>query len=582
MSEASASSGGLVIQDAGGSRSWVSASFLAMTLLQLGYDVRRFPRNAPQEDSDEIAGGSYLVLAPSGTQTHLEDLHVALRALQADSRLRRRLEGAEVLLRPHVDGIDGTQPVRVPRVAIYGGAGAPYHYLDIFLQAGFHVLPVASPDVRSGALDACDVLAVPGGGWEHMNGQLGRLGREGADAIRRFVEGGGTYLSSCAGTYNVLTIDSRFEAGWHPAHLGLPKLSARSWLTNPEHAWGLQSPGIGVIRAEVQSPDHPLTLGVPSSLETVYYNGPLLEPTNDGLRPLLACTAPIPERFTPGERLFGATTPEATWMEQACAEGLLGGAFQPLGEGWLVGFGLHPEFGTDPEMLDWGRPALLLANAALWAAQRDRGQESAPDLGGAPIGGAEIVARGQAALEHIADRLSSLHDLPLEPVPEWLEPSRARAAFGLDPVTLWRGATRGGAERCGNLVDELRRWKDLHDRAAAQARGSHEHTLRRALEQSRLLLSRDPLEADQDLGFKGLLALLDETKHLLETETAGGERSPYRAVAMSYLSASGYLTAAQLLVSGAIAVLEGALVATALPPASHVPQERAELQKEAR
>ncbi len=55
---------------------------------------------------------------------------------------------------------------------------------------------IDSHDIRSGGLDACAALFVPGGWAAH---KIERLGDEGVAAIRRFVEEGGNYLGICGG-----------------------------------------------------------------------------------------------------------------------------------------------------------------------------------------------------------------------------------------------------------------------------------------------------------------------------------------------------------------------------------------------
>jgi hypothetical protein len=62
------------------------------------------------------------------------------------------------------------------------------------LELDFRLLTAA--DVSAGALDGCGMLFVPGG-W--ASDKIRALGEAGADAIRRFVSGGGGYLGVCGG-----------------------------------------------------------------------------------------------------------------------------------------------------------------------------------------------------------------------------------------------------------------------------------------------------------------------------------------------------------------------------------------------
>lgn len=410
-----------------------------------------------------------------------------------------------------------------------------------------------------------------------MNGQLARLDGTGASQVRRFVESGGTYLSSCAGTYNVLEIDPRFENGWNAAHRELPMLSARSWLTDPDQSWGLRSPGIGVIRAAIGTEDHPLTVGLPPSLDVVYYNGPILEPTDPALQPLLVCLAPDGQRFTPGEALHGPASDAlpSTWMQQACDEGLLGGAYQAVGEGWIVGFGLHPEFGPDPDMLAWERPARLLANAATWASRRPvrdprpvvmHSDESTDVVG--------LLETGRVSGDRIAAALARLRDLSTDPLPDWLSAeAHPRPAFGRDVVTLWKETTEGARTVAATLATDLERWYTAYESTPEPtAEGGREDR-----DRSRRLLTAAPLEPAQDLGFKGVPALLDEVETLLDTLTAGGVQGRYRAVAMSYLSAAGILGDTRLLLGAAHAWIDRSRFATVLPAPAREPRRPSQI-----
>lgn len=559
----------VVIREDGGARSWAAAFRIAMALLRRGWIVRRMGSVSPHEQA--APPGSFVVTSPGGGADRVAALRETLASQLASPEGTTGRSGVEVVQASLPYTLESQPSLRVPRVAVYGVAGAPYHYLDIFSQAGFDVVPIGADEIRRGELDRFDVVAVPGGGWEHMNGQLRRLGGEGAASIRRFVESGGTYLSSCAGTYNVLEIDPKFRDGWNPAHDELPKLSARSWLTDPNQPWGLRSPGIGVIQAELGSEDHPLAIGLRSPIDVVYYNGPILEATGDHLRPLLVCRAPDGGRFTPSEAFVRPLAPEGgtTAMEQACDLGLLGGAFQRIGEGRVVGFGLHPEFGPDPDMMAWGRPALLLANAALLAATSPS-PKSRPVAAYGPRSGSEVPAMGsdvRDACTRLAEAFDALRRLPVEPLPEWLAPeARPRAAFGRDAVALWRESTEAARDIALGLGKGIERWQATYDELASDDDLSSSGRL--DVELAHRLVAAAPLEPDQDLGFKGVAALLDEIRSLIDTLTAGGETGRYRAVAMSYLSAAGLMVDARLLLDAALALLARARLESGLPRAT--------------
>ena len=296
------------------------------------------------------------------------------------------------LLQPLVSGVTiepfpahrraglGTAPLAQPRIALFGSAGSPYHHLDIFATSGFDVEPVGSQAIRDGVLARFDVFVMPGGGWEFMEGQLGRLGTDGADRIREFVMKGGCYLSSCAGTHCVLDLPVAAAADWHPASQHMPRLSAESWLKGDRDTHHVKSPGIGVIRTRLPDPAHPVCAGVPDGLACVYYNGPILRKTGSGFRSLLDCAGPEPDLFTPGEALLGGDSVDldGTAMADAGRQGYSAGGVEEIGDGRIVAFGLHPEFGSEPTMLEWGKPARLLANAAEWCARPLDNRAGAP------------------------------------------------------------------------------------------------------------------------------------------------------------------------------------------------------------
>lgn len=89
-----------------------------------------------------------------------------------------------------------------PRIAVYTGEGSSHSWLwfvELFERLGFWDLEF--PDaaaVREGLSESIDVLAVSGGDTFAI---AGALGEQGASAVRRFVQGGGLYIGSCAGAY---------------------------------------------------------------------------------------------------------------------------------------------------------------------------------------------------------------------------------------------------------------------------------------------------------------------------------------------------------------------------------------------
>lgn len=73
-----------------------------------------------------------------------------------------------------------------------------------FMSLGLSPDIIMASDVREGALSGYDVLFVPGG-W--ASDKTVKLGADGADAVRGFVNGGGGYLGFCGGAGLALDVD---------------------------------------------------------------------------------------------------------------------------------------------------------------------------------------------------------------------------------------------------------------------------------------------------------------------------------------------------------------------------------------
>lgn len=91
------------------------------------------------------------------------------------------------------------------RVAVFVGEGArstgAFSWIEIATMAENVVAtPVDGEAVRRGALDAADVLVMPGGS-AHV--EANDLGAEGREKVKAFIRGGGGYIGTCAGFYLV-------------------------------------------------------------------------------------------------------------------------------------------------------------------------------------------------------------------------------------------------------------------------------------------------------------------------------------------------------------------------------------------
>jgi hypothetical protein len=156
-----------------------------------------------------------------------------------------------------------SHPVRVPRIAILGGAACAYPYMGYYAQSlaslglPFDVLDGAP--LAGGALDTIDVLILPGG---FTNWGLDRNeGIAGIDAaIRGFLARGGACIASCGGAF--------YLAEGRPHWLGVARAS-------PRYSHEYLRSGAGLVSIELD--DGPLARGCAPIIEMPYYHGPIFE-----------------------------------------------------------------------------------------------------------------------------------------------------------------------------------------------------------------------------------------------------------------------------------------------------------------
>jgi hypothetical protein len=414
----------------------------------------------------------------------------------------------------------------VARVALYGGGGSPYHHAAVLAGRGHHVAFVFPDEIRAGALEAFDVFVVPGGGHRAMLGQLEPLGSDGARAVTRFVEGGGMYVSSCAGSYCAANVGPAFRAEC-PVKDDLDLLDAKVWNDDPRYAFGLRSPGVGVLRLRNVAPEHPVMRGLPERFAIVHYNGPLFVGAT-----ALAVVDGRGAAFTEGERFLDPEAPDDL-LDRAAAEDVASVVVGRRGDGRVVLFGSHPEFGVRPAMDDEMGAAQMLANAVRWQVD-EAGERDGPlpdlamdaDAGG---GADEVIARADDV------RAAAAAVAALGPS-AWLARERAMSIFGREPAEIVAGAL----EDIDRLASEVA--------LAAPAVPSHVLGFR--------------AQAGYDGGYTGVLALLETAVEQLraarerwevepgpppENAYAELEVSPYHLVAASYLAAVGTVASAALL-----------------------------------
>ena len=429
----------------------------------------------------------------------------------------------------------------MPRVAIYGSGGSPYHHAAIFAGAGSEVSFVFPTDIEAGALDAYDAFVMPGGGYLAMKGQLDPLGAAGCQAVRRYVERGGMYIGSCAGSYSAATVPASFLR-MCPMQADLRLLDSQIWNgTDSPSFVGIQSPGIGVLQAENSCPGHPVMTGMPSAFRITHYNGPLFT-GGEGLAVVRGKTAD----FTAAEEFLGGPADQLL-IDQAAAAGAANIVAGRRGNGRVVLFGSHPEFGTSAAMDDASEAALMLLNALRWQLDESVSPGRRP---------AAIVSEGHVSAETAAadlDRLPALVARMTERCgelgavsdsPGWLSEKAALSMFGLSAQDIWNAAL----ERIPELAREVL--------AAAPDVGPD------------LLSFRAPADWPLDGGFHGVVPLLEQADEQLARARASWDMtpsgdgtdpyadildSPYHLVAGSYLAAIGRAAGAALLCRSALA-----------------------------
>ncbi len=122
-----------------------------------------------------------------------------------------------------------------PSIGIYTGTGASHSWLwfvEILDRMGFcNVCFVDEQDILSKTLESLDVLLMSGGDTFAI---AEALGREGSRNLRRFIEGGGLYIGSCAGAYLPLRSSMNFLNQFNYIDVKISNISRR--LTEPERS----------------------------------------------------------------------------------------------------------------------------------------------------------------------------------------------------------------------------------------------------------------------------------------------------------------------------------------------------------
>lgn len=420
---------------------------------------------------------------------------------------------------------------RPARLALYSSGGSPYHHAGVLARAGFAVEFVFACDILNGALDGFDAFVMPGGGYRAMQGQIDPLGREGARAIRDYVVSGGMYIGSCAGSYDAAKAPQSFLSVC-PAQGELCLLDAEIW--NAGEAWhGLQSPGVGKLVSRRASADHPVMQGMPEYFEITHYNGPLFRGGE-----ALATVERATKDFTPAEKFLGGYS-GPTLIEEASQQHIPNIVAGPLGNGRVVLFGSHPEFGVTLGMEDQPESAAMLVNAVNWQLDAQNGvgrPETAVYSQTRELADDDYVKHVRCATQRVRAACEELKARNGNPA--WLQNAYAMSVFGLPPSTIWETG----------LEIIYRKAQDIAERVPRV--------------DPRVVAFRTPSDWETDGGYHGVLALTEQSEQLLRQALdswdidlgepapeayAYATTSPFHLVAGSYLAALGRMVGAAIL-----------------------------------
>lgn len=142
----------------------------------------------------------------------------------------------------------------------------------LFFQTfGLKVDRISDIDIRKGILHEYELLIVPGGpdaGESYYEG----LGEKGYEEIRQFVNRGGKYLGSCAGSYFPLSAQPN-------------TIASDVWLNmipaTDIHGLDYWRTGTGFVRVQLEDVTHPIAfnvaMGSPSTIDMIYWEGPAFE-----------------------------------------------------------------------------------------------------------------------------------------------------------------------------------------------------------------------------------------------------------------------------------------------------------------
>lgn len=432
-------------------------------------------------------------------------------------------------------------------IGVYGSGGAPWHHLALLAVHGAEVAVVRAEDVAAGRLEDLDALIVPGGGATAMVGLVTPLGEAGATAIRQWVERGGTYVGSCAGSVIPVALTGAADAAV-PAARCLRLVNVPLANTGDDTLGGLASPGVGRIRVRLDGA-HPFSTGLPETIDLVHYNGPLFD-VGRASREVQPFAWPVSatEAFTHAEDFLASrSTASDKTLERCIGLGAATGVVAPVGAGRALLFGSHPEFGLNALGLGWADGEMLLVRALEVALSERAGSAKMPlTWRTRPTRrSASTATKAQDAVNSLSRAAERFTALAGADAGEWLARGIAAEFHGTPALRAWPLELSAAAEAC--------------EVAARQLADSCEQD---ALSIDARWLD-DAQRPDQDFGAMGLLQLAGKIHSQLDCSEGALKQPPVKPahaydmfdshpfhLAMgSYLSAAGMAAAALLTVT---------------------------------
>ncbi len=211
------------------------------------------------------------------------------------------------------------------------------------------------------------------------------------------------------------------------------------------------------------------------------------------------------ENFTPGENLLGADDQDLL-IDRAAAAGVANIVVGPRGDGRVVLFGSHPEFGSSLSLDDVSGSARMLTNAIAWQ-MAESGHPRRPEasvFAESSVTPAQVQAdleRLPALVEQIGQLCERLGTRTADS--PWLDDRYSMSMLGRPPREIWAAA--------------LRRMPELAAEAA-----THGGAVR-----ADLVSFRSPAEWNVDGGFYGIVPLLDQAVgQLARAETSWVDNWP--------------------------------------------------------